>query len=54
MTNKCVDCVNSRIIISENGIHYSCTLSSMSATYCMIGIRDKFEQVTINKQGEQK
>ena len=54
MTDKCANCVNSRLIISENGIYYSCTLSSVSATYCMIGIRDKFEQATINKQGEQK
>lgn len=33
--NKCNTCINSRGIISENGLHYICSLSSHKAIECM-------------------
>ena len=37
MTCKCEDCINSRPIVSENGISYKCILSSSQATKCLCG-----------------
>lgn len=33
---KCDTCMNSRPIISENGIHHSCILSDVKALRCMV------------------
>lgn len=37
ITTKCESCFNSRPIISENGIHYSCCLSAKKARDCVFG-----------------
>lgn len=37
LMNRCSHCLNSRAIISENGIHYSCCLSSKKAIECVLG-----------------
>ena len=34
---KCDSCLNSRPIVSENGIHYGCMLSNKKATECIFG-----------------
>lgn len=39
---KCDTCLNSRVVISENGFHAACTLSSIKATECMVGIKDNY------------
>lgn len=39
---KCDTCLNSRVVISENGFHAACTLSSIKATGCMVGIKDNY------------
>ena len=38
----CKKCLNSRWIISENGIHYNCILPSKEALKCAFGIEDKY------------
>ena len=39
---KCDTCLNSRPIISENGIHHACCLSDMKAFRCMTGMKDQY------------
>lgn len=39
---KCNICLNTRPIVSENGIHSICTLSSRSAMNCLFGKTNKF------------
>ena len=39
---KCELCLNSRPIVSENGIHSNCTLSPKGALNCMFGTTNKF------------
>lgn len=39
---KCDTCLNSRVVTSENGFHAACTLSSVKATECMVGIKDNY------------
>ena len=38
---KCDRCLNSRPVISENGLHYNCTLPTKQAVLCMAGMNDK-------------
>lgn len=33
--DNCKDCLNSRLIVSENGFHYNCIFSSRKAIKCM-------------------
>ena len=40
--SKCDTCLNSRIIISENGLHSSCTLSDKKAVDCILNKRDGY------------
>lgn len=37
---KCEQCLHSRPIVSENGIHYRCCLSAKKAVECMCGVKD--------------
>lgn len=48
--NKCEECLNSRQIISENGYHATCCLSSKKAVDCMIGKKNYF--ITLKKDKE--
>lgn len=47
---KCDTCLNSRPIISENGVHAGCTLPPMDAVNCMVGREDNY--VGWGKDGE--
>lgn len=52
---KCGTCLNSRVVISENGCHAACTLSSVKATECMVGIKDNYmacdqTEMTMNEE----
>lgn len=38
----CEKCLHSRMIISENGYHSVCCLSSKAAINCMIGKKSQF------------
>ena len=42
---KCDSCMNSRPVVSENGIHFSCSLSQRKATQCLIGLKDNHVSV---------
>ena len=42
MSNKCDSCTNSRTIISENGYHSLCCLSSKKAVKCLNGEEDSY------------
>lgn len=33
---KCNTCLNSRAVVSENGVHYICTLSGTKPFYCLV------------------
>lgn len=37
---KCKNCLFSRIVASENGYHYACTLPARKAAECLTGVRD--------------
>ena len=39
--NKCDNCLNSRRIISENGLHSVCCLPDKQAVECLIGRKDQ-------------
>lgn len=47
---KCDSCMNSRPVVSENGIHFSCSLSQRKATQCLIGLRDNY--APLNKEDD--
>lgn len=34
MKEKCESCLNSRLVVSENGYHYQCCLSGIKALRC--------------------
>ena len=40
--SKCDNCLNSRPIVSENGMHSICTLSDKAAMNCITGKKDGF------------
>lgn len=42
--HECEKCQNSRPIISENGWHYICTLSSKKSLQCMLRKESRNEQ----------
>lgn len=42
--NKCETCLNSRAVVSENGIHHICCLSDKVAVDCMIDKIDRYEK----------
>lgn len=42
---KCDSCLNSRPVISENGFHHVCCLSSKAAQNCLSGKKIKYESV---------
>lgn len=44
---KCDTCINSRTIVSENGYHSICTLSSKAAINCMTGKTDSYYTITL-------
>ena len=37
MTDKCENCLNSRLVVSENGFHYLCGLRFSEAFDCLKG-----------------
>lgn len=49
---KCDTCWNSRPIVSENGIHYICCLSSTSALKCMTGKKKGYIKHPMRKGGD--
>lgn len=40
---KCTECINSRLVVSENGYHAICTLPESDSTDCVIQEGTKFE-----------
>lgn len=43
MTKDCKECMNSRLIISENGYKACCTLSYRASKKCLENDKSKFE-----------
>lgn len=43
MHNDCKECLNSRLVVSENGYKAICTLSSIEAKKCLLNNKCKFE-----------
>lgn len=54
--NKCENCLNSRIIISENGYKSICALSDKYACECILGYFDYYAAIpnTQNKRQEER
>lgn len=48
--NSCNNCVHSRPTISENGIHYICTLHSSQAVKCLGGKQEFYKSYTIDTE----
>ena len=46
--SKCDNCINSRVIISENGTHSICCLNDKKAVNCMLGKKDS--QIKVNDE----
>jgi len=44
--NKCDLCINSRVIISENGYHYICCLSEKEIMECILNNYSRYFDVT--------
>lgn len=51
--NRCDTCINSRTIVSENGYHSICTLSSKAAINCMTGKTDSYFTIAPKKEEKQ-
>ena len=49
---KCEQCLHSRPIVSENGIHYGCCLSAKKAAECMCGVKDYRERKPMVNDGK--
>jgi len=49
---ECDTCLNSRPIVSENGIHYACCLSGRAAVQCMTGQKDRYIKHPMRKDGD--
>ena len=45
---NCEKCLNSRPVISENGIHFVCCLSSKKAVDCMLNGGAYFAEMPVN------
>lgn len=45
---KCKTCINSRPIISENGIHWSCCLYSKHIEMCVTEVKDHYIAIVRN------
>ena len=40
--DKCEKCLNRRMIVSENGYHFICSLSNIAAMNCILDKKDHF------------
>jgi len=54
MENKCDTCINSRPIISENGIHHNCMFSSKRAIKCLMNDYCYYNTIKIDENGNIK
>ena len=43
--SKCDSCVYSRIVVSENGFHHLCGLSSQKAVKCITGHKEYYKAI---------
>lgn len=48
---KCDSCLNSRIVISENGLKSICCLSEKKAVNCLIGKEDSYKGFPPKRKG---
>lgn len=48
---KCDSCLNSRIVISENGLHSICCLSEKKAVDCLTNKEDSYKGFSPKKKG---
>lgn len=50
---RCDVCLNSRAVVSENGIHYVCCLSKKKTLDCLTGVKDSYDGYSdMPKKGE--
>ena len=46
---KCDSCLNSRIIVSENGLHSVCCLSEKKAVECITKEKNHYEEIPLKR-----
>ena len=51
-TRLCDTCLFSRVIVSENGIHCICCLSTKSAMNCLLGIKPRYSRCVWREEGK--
>lgn len=49
---KCDNCLNGVPVVSENGIHYNCSLSERKALYCLTSQEDSYIRNPMKKDNE--
>ncbi len=49
---NCKECINSRLVVSENGYHAVCNLSDYDAYDCLSNNQSKFEGNPLYLSGE--
>ena len=47
-TYRCDSCINTRSVISENGMHHVCVLSDREMMDCMMGKKDHYFTFKLN------
>ena len=51
--SRCDVCLNSRAVVSENGIHYVCCLTEKQCLDCLMGVKDSYDGYSdMPKKGE--
>lgn len=51
--HSCDICLNSRAVISENGVHFVCCLTKKKCLDCLMGVKDSYEGYSdMPKEGE--
>ena len=51
---RCDSCLNSRIVVSENGLHSICCLSEKKAVDCMTKTKDYYAEIPKSVWGNKK
>ena len=51
---KCDTCLNRYAVISENGLHYNCSLSEKTAINCLVGKKDNYVKLPTIKDEDKE
>lgn len=52
-SRRCDVCLNSRAVVSENGVRFVCCLSEKQSLDCLMGVKDSYDGYSdMPKKGE--